>query len=433
MANEQPRWRRTRRTLAVTGTIALLAGFVWLWWLGVPALYQSAGGGPDVENARLSAVTTTRAALLAGFVGLGALGTFWLNSRVYRITARTFELTERGHLTDRYAKAIEQLGDDKLDVRLGGIYSLEQIAHDSPRDRDQATIVEVLSAFVRVHSDPLYQYEATLPKDAPSEPAAEQRRKAVEYVAELDRPPVDVQAAVTVLGRLPLRAGTQPTADLSGAWLSKVDLTRANLTMADLSGADLTRARLSGANLTKADLSGANLTEARLASANLTEARLTATTLTKAFLRGANLTGADVRRADLTGADVRGANLPRAGLLEANLTGADLGGTNLTMADLSGADLTRARLSGTNLTEARLNWANLTKAVLSGADLTGADLSEANLTGANLSGAKHMTQEQVDETHGDAGTTSPAGLSRPEQWVSQDRVAPLDEESTEPR
>jgi hypothetical protein len=118
-----------------------------------------------------------------GFVGLGALGTFWLNSRVYRITARTFELTERGHLTDRYAKAIEQLGDDKLDVRLGGIYSLEQIAHDSPRDRDQATIVEVLSAFARVHSNPLCQYTASLPKDAPAEPAAELRRKATEYRA----------------------------------------------------------------------------------------------------------------------------------------------------------------------------------------------------------------------------------------------------------
>jgi len=136
----------------------LVAGFVWLWWRGVPALYRDAGGGEDGENARLSAVTTTRAALLAGFVGLGALGTFWLNSRVYRITARTFELTERGHLTERYSKAIEQLGDEKLDVRLGGIYALEQIATDSPRTRDQATIVEVLSAFVRVHSDPLYQY-----------------------------------------------------------------------------------------------------------------------------------------------------------------------------------------------------------------------------------------------------------------------------------
>jgi hypothetical protein len=68
--------------------VLLLAGFVWLWWQGVPALYRTAAGG---EDARLNAVSTTRAALLAGFVGLGALGTFWLNSRVYRITARTFE------------------------------------------------------------------------------------------------------------------------------------------------------------------------------------------------------------------------------------------------------------------------------------------------------------------------------------------------------
>jgi hypothetical protein len=86
----------TRRTLAtkqliadlteagITGVVLLLGGFVWLWWQGVPALYRTAGSGQDVENVRLNAVTTTRAALLAGFVGLGALGTFWLNSRVYR-------------------------------------------------------------------------------------------------------------------------------------------------------------------------------------------------------------------------------------------------------------------------------------------------------------------------------------------------------------
>lgn len=68
----------------------------------------------------------------------------------------------------------------------------------------ETTIVEVLSAFVRVQSDPVYQYKASLAKDAPPEPAEEQRRKAAEHVAELDRPPVDVQAAATVLGRLPV-------------------------------------------------------------------------------------------------------------------------------------------------------------------------------------------------------------------------------------
>jgi hypothetical protein len=44
---------------------------------------------------------------------------------------RTLELTEQGQVTDRYTKAIEQLGSDKLDVRIGGIYALERIARDS--------------------------------------------------------------------------------------------------------------------------------------------------------------------------------------------------------------------------------------------------------------------------------------------------------------
>ena len=35
----------------------------------------------------------------------------------------------------------------------------------------------------------------------------EQRQKATDYVADLGKPSVDVQAAVTVLGRLPAREG----------------------------------------------------------------------------------------------------------------------------------------------------------------------------------------------------------------------------------
>ncbi|TKK85217.1 hypothetical protein FDA94_26455 [Herbidospora galbida] len=56
-------------------------------------------------------------------------------------TRRTFRLGEQGHVTDRYTKAIEQLGSDKLDIRLGGIYALERIARDSARDHP--TVMEV--------------------------------------------------------------------------------------------------------------------------------------------------------------------------------------------------------------------------------------------------------------------------------------------------
>jgi hypothetical protein len=61
---------------------------------------------------------------------------------------RTYELTEQGQVTDRCTKAIEQLASDKgLDVQTGGIYALERIAGDSPRDHP--TVMEVLAAFIR--------------------------------------------------------------------------------------------------------------------------------------------------------------------------------------------------------------------------------------------------------------------------------------------
>jgi hypothetical protein len=44
-----------------------------------------------------------------------------------------------------FSKAVEQLGSDKLEVRLGGIYSLERISKESPDD--YWTVMENLTAF----------------------------------------------------------------------------------------------------------------------------------------------------------------------------------------------------------------------------------------------------------------------------------------------
>ena len=54
-------------------------------------------GTPKINE--LEAITGTRTALLARLIGVGALLTFWLNSRTHRIT-------EQGQITDRYTKAI---------------------------------------------------------------------------------------------------------------------------------------------------------------------------------------------------------------------------------------------------------------------------------------------------------------------------------------
>jgi hypothetical protein len=299
--------RRILRTVLGAGAVA----FIFVWWLVPPLLYQHVAG---TDDGRLKAITDTRTALLAGLVGLGALGTFWLNSRVYRITARTFEVTERGHLTDRYAKAIEQLGSDSLDVRLGGIYALEQIARDSPRDQDQATIVEVLSAFVRVHSDPMYRLRTDYSKDHEAllrgfSAIEDRRHLAAELIASHEGFPVDLQAAVSVLGRLPQRPDV-PRGNLSGA----------HLPTAQLMGAELARAVLVGVNLSGATLMSANLSGAALNQSNLSSATLNAANLSDATLFDADLTGAWLIAADLSRTQLHGANLAGARVYQVNLT-----------------------------------------------------------------------------------------------------------------
>jgi hypothetical protein len=242
-AEEQPFGKRARawiRQHAWWIVPALGVLYVLIWWLVPLQLYRYTG----TDNAaKLKAITDTRTALLAGLVGVGALLTFWLNSRVYRVTAENLRVAEQGQITERYTKAIEQLGSDKLDVRLGGIYALERIANDS--ERDQSTVVEVLSAFIREHSNPTHtdsepsiakvlstflQGDSQLPqgdsRDADPHPADLQEvdpQEAAVEVHKKPRPAVDVRAALTVLGRLPsLR-------DVSRADLSEVYLGGANL------------------------------------------------------------------------------------------------------------------------------------------------------------------------------------------------------------
>ncbi|MGP3980411.1 hypothetical protein [Streptomyces sp. KR80] len=52
-------------------------------------------------------------------------------------------LTREGQITDRYTAAVDNLGNDSQGVRMGGIYALQRIMQDSPRD--QPSVVDVLS------------------------------------------------------------------------------------------------------------------------------------------------------------------------------------------------------------------------------------------------------------------------------------------------
>ena len=285
------------------GAAAVALALVIVWALLVPgadwlARHDIGSGTGSLAAARDAA----RGRLLTLGAGLLAAGALLFTARNFALSRRTFELTEQGQVTDRFTKAIEQLGSDKLDVRIGGIYALERIARDSAKD--QPTVMEVLTAFIREHS------REPWPESDAGQPVQER----------LTRP--DVQAAVTVVGR-------RDAEHDSLFW--HMDLAGADLTRAHLTGANLLHAHLTGAVLT-----GADLTVAGLAYAVLTGADLTGADLSDALLVDANLTGADLTRAVLTAA-----HLSDALLVDANLTRADL-----TRADLTDADLTRADLTG---------------------------------------------------------------------------------------
>ena len=336
-----------------------------------------------VDNARGRLLT-----LGAGLVAVAALVFTALNFSLLRRNSeqadqwqrRTHELTEQGQVTDRYTKAIEQLGSDKLDVRIGGIYALERIARDSARDHP--AVMEVLTAFIREHSR-----EPWPPQDHPDK---EQERST--------RP--DVQAAVTVVGRRDAERDIRPI----------------NLTGADLTGADLTSAFLSGAQLSGAQLPGADFTGAFLGRADLRDTFLGGAMLIRADLTGARLDGADLAVAFLGGASLAGASLGYA-----QLPGAQLSGADLTRAYLSGADLTRAYLTGADFAGARLDGADFAGARLDGADFAGARLDGADFAGARLDGADFAGARLDDADFADArlDDSRSALLAAVISWISR--------------
>jgi hypothetical protein len=71
--------------------------------------------------------------LLSSFIA--AAGIWYSNNQVrdqLKISSRELSVAQEGQITDRYTKAVENLGEDAIDVRLGGVYALQRIMEDSP-------------------------------------------------------------------------------------------------------------------------------------------------------------------------------------------------------------------------------------------------------------------------------------------------------------
>jgi Pentapeptide repeats (8 copies) len=307
-------------TLLIVVGLAVLAGGIYvLPWVLVPdrragslAAVTDPARRLELEDERLRQRNDVRVILLqslAGAVVVVGLSLTWRQVRV----------NQEGQITERFTRAIDHLGSDKLDLRLGGIYALERIAKSSNHDRD--TIAEILAAFVHQRSP-----------WPPSQPGQYRDDFPIDQQPELRTRAADVQAVLTVLGRTDFTRHRDLRLDLA-----EVDLRRAALHGADLDGAILSGAHLDGADLSGAHLDGAILSGAHLDGADLSGAHLDGAILSGAHLDGADLSGAHLDGAILAGARLRGADLSGAHLYRAILSGADLHRVILRDADLQGS------------------------------------------------------------------------------------------------
>jgi hypothetical protein len=324
------------------------------------------------------------------------------------INERQTTAAEQGLITDRFTKAVEQLGAEKtvrrvetkplykkdangewlrdtednpmpatrpdgkplieyesieetepdLEARLGAIYALERIAQDS--ERDHIPVMETLCAYIRQNAPANSAKDQTLgdwpdwPEDADDAALAERRtalgtrrEDIMNWARALPAPRVDIQAALSVIGRRGeeriarerrhhkdiQQAGSGFRLDLRGA-----NLQRANLYHAQLDHALLSRARLEGARLSEAGLEGVVL------GGSKSEGSIVVWASPGTDLGGARLEKSDLGWARLGGAILVGTRLEDAMLAEARLEGA-----NLYRATLGRAYLGRAHLEGARL------------------------------------------------------------------------------------
>jgi hypothetical protein len=154
----------------------------------------------QLQQAQSQLANDARSSVLQGLAGLlvviGAMATW-----------RQVHISREGQITERFTRAVDQLGSDNVDVRIGGVYALERIAKNSPADRN--AVLYLLCAFVRTHMP-----WAVGAPDGPQHPTA----TVDEELPWMRVRAPDIQAAMGVVGR---RA---PSRDEPVIYLSRVDL-----------------------------------------------------------------------------------------------------------------------------------------------------------------------------------------------------------------
>jgi uncharacterized protein YjbI with pentapeptide repeats len=305
-------------------------------------------------------------------------------------TARNYQLNREGQITERFTRAVEQLGSEKPEIRIGGIYALERIASESDSHYEQA--IWTLAEYVQLVR-PSFRW----PQGSSSEDERYQEPFSPfdifpphEILIEKPDLPTDIQLIVRVISRR--RKGTD-TGERVQLAFRDIDLRQA-----DFRFSELTAAAFLTCDQRNAWFAGGKLSRSQLLRCHLDDAVFTGADLTRAFIQHCTL-----RMAMLS--NVRAQN--------ANFYGTDLSRCMAWEANLEGATIAYAKADDASFLQANLTMTDFTGTTLSRASFKQATTHTTNFCGIDLSSVRDLTRAQYDQAQTDSKTIPPLSFAEP--------------------
>ncbi|WP_425039227.1 pentapeptide repeat-containing protein [Primorskyibacter sp. S187A] len=243
------------------------------------------------------------------------------------------------------------LTEPNLEVRIGGLLSLERLMKDNPEHH--VMIMEILTAYIRENAS------GVVPGNMPEDDASHSKWERWRSSNPAKSMRLDIDTCLSIIERRVVPeeyknyVPSLERAPLAHLDLSNRKLKGLNLLRAQLQGADLTLTELMKAQLYKAEMQGCCLQNAKMQKANLVLAKINGANCTAAKLNHAELGFADVRGAELIRAELIGTQSTRLKAEGAYFDGATLRGSTLASAEFDGASLVSTDLNGALLTNTR--------------------------------------------------------------------------------
>ena len=332
--------------------------------------------------------------------GLALLLGIWVTFRRTRVAERSLEttnknleITEKGHFTERFTKAVDQLGSSQKAVQIGGIYALEKLAQE--RIEYHNTIFEILCAFVQ-------EYFSVKNTETDSSEYNTVVLAIIKVIGRRTRPEDEYDGLIDLSNTV--------LKDVNFSQQHQIDLSTSNFNNSQLKGVTFSKVNFARSHLLNTQLDNVNFYISNLEGATLTQTKLDHTVIENSILERAafyHATVSNSRFSDVKMTKLRfralkmedtsffNSELKRVDFTEANLIAVRFDFSNLIGVYFKNTVLKHLVFEHTKLMGARFERANLEDVVFDHADLRKASFFDANLGNSSF---RNTNIEGVDFT-----------------------------------